>query len=117
MVGWIVWYDDGSSFSSLEGSPQDAPRIGVICICERSQEHGRIIWVGHDYYWWHDDGVWVGGDASGLNDYLDQPGAYKVRLKGRSVPATRHHRIYKLACEDTRLPPKTSNDWLEGVVT
>lgn len=113
MSEWIVWYDDGSSFSSEEGGPEDAPRFGVICIAVRSAEHGRIIWVGHDYYWWTEEG-WASGDAEGLCDYLDQPGSIKIRLKGRSVPATRFHRVYKLALEDNRLPVKTSTDWLEA---
>lgn len=113
---WIVWYDDGSSFDASQGGPEDAPRSGVICISVKSYEHGRIIWVGHDYYWWTEEG-WASGDAEGLCDYLDQSGKHKVRLKGRSVPATRFHRVYKAALEDERLPLKTSTDWLEATTT
>jgi hypothetical protein len=109
---WVVWYDDTTSFSWEQGQPHLAPRWGVICVVERSAEHGRIIWVGHDYYWWHPEG-WAGGDLTGLLDYVTQPILERVVLVGRSVPATRHHRVYKMALDDPRLPVKTSVDWLE----
>jgi hypothetical protein len=110
---WIVWYADGSSITSEEAAPGDVPRWGVLCITVRSAEHGRILWVGKDYFWWDEDQVWVNGDFTGLLDYLTRPGTEKIVLIGRGAAATRFHAVCKAALEDTRLPAKTSTDWLE----
>lgn len=110
---WVVWYDDGSTFDSSQGPPEAAPRVGVLCITQASAEHGRVMWVGKDYFWWDEDGAWVNGDSTGLLDYLTRGGKEKIVLIGRGRPPDRFHAICKLALEDPRLPEKTSTDWLE----
>lgn len=118
MVNWIVFYDDGRSFSSDDGSPERADPWGVICVVSRSREHGRTLWVGKDYFWWDEDAEWVCGDFAGLLDYLTRrPYAPKIVLVGRGRAATRFHDICKRALADPRLPEKTSLDWLEDTET
>jgi hypothetical protein len=114
---WIVYYADGSSRTSEDSQPHEIPRWGVICVVVPSVDHGRILWCGKDYFWWHDR-TWINGDFTGLIDYLaNAPGAEKVVLMGRGVNPKRYHAICKLALEDPRLPVKTSTDWLESPET
>jgi hypothetical protein len=112
MTQWAIWYDDGRSFSSDDGPPENAPRWGVICIAAYSGDHGRMIWHATDYYGWI--GEWISFDAAGLLDYLgNRPGKEKVVLMGRHVPPDVFHRVYALANTDPRLPPRSSRDALE----
>lgn len=112
MTAWVVWYDDGTSFASTDGPPEDAPRWGVICIAAYSGEHGRMIWHGTDFYGWV--GEWISFDSAGLLDYLgNRPGRDKIVLMGRHVPPDVFHRVYALADKDPRLPPRTSRDHVE----
>lgn len=109
---WVVWYDDGRSFTSLDGAPHDTPRWGVICIAAECGNHGRVIWHGTDYYCWADG--WLSCDATGLIDYLaNRPGPYKTVLMGRHVPPDVFHMVYEMADRDPRLPPRSSRDHLE----
>jgi hypothetical protein len=112
-IEWRVWYSDGATLSNLEVAPMELRRWGVLCIAERSAEHGRIIFVGHDYYWL-DRGKWVGGDFCGLLDHITQPLSEHVVLIGRAVPPDRFHRVHGLALADPDLPEKTSTDWCEA---
>jgi hypothetical protein len=115
MVDWIVFYDDGSTFSSDDGAPEQAPAWGVMVIAARSAEHGRTLWLGQDFFWWDEDGEWVDGDLVGLIDYLARrPYTKKIVLMGRDRAPDRFHRSYRQALFDPRLPPKTSQDCLEG---
>lgn len=119
MSDWIIWYSDGSSFSSEQGAPEDAPRWGVICIAAYSGDHGRMIWHGTDYYGWVCEpgcllGDWISFDATGLLDYLaNRPGREKIVLIGRHVPPDVFHRVYRMADTDPRLPPRSSRDATE----
>jgi len=104
---WIIWYDDGSSFTNLDGKIHEAPRWGVMCIAQYSKDHGRVIVHGYDYYFWEKD-EWLSGDLVGLIDYLTRDGIEKVVLIGRSVPPAEFWKIYELANQDPRLPPRSS---------
>lgn len=108
---WIVWYDDGSSFTNLDGQPWDAPRWGVLCIAAESKDHGRMIWHATDYYVW--DTEWISCDFTGLLDYLTRPGREKTVLIGRHVPPRIFYEVYEKANHDPRLPPRSSYDALE----
>jgi len=111
---WIVWYADGSSFTDRDGGPAEAPRADVLCVAAYSADHGRMIWHGTDYYIWEtqfgDQGEWISVDREGLSDYLDRPGALKIRLRGRHVPPGVFWAIYEQANQDPRLPPRSSYD-------
>ncbi len=43
MARWKVWYIDGTTFDSTEGTPADAPAKGVVCIAQPDIETGREI--------------------------------------------------------------------------
>lgn len=81
-LDWRVYYGDGSTFSSEDGPPEDAPPLGVqAVICQRE--------------------LWGCGDIFGLFDYLMSPGRYKVVRFGRLVS----NAAYQAAVEAARKDP------------
>lgn len=113
MIHWVVWYADATTFTNLDGEPDEAPRDDVLCIAAYSQEHGRMIWHAEDFYIWETQwppGEWISVDGDGLSDYLDRPGNYKVRLRGRHVPPRVFWHVYAMANDDPRLPPRSGYD-------
>jgi hypothetical protein len=59
---WIVFYTDGSTFSSADGTPWDAPRIGVQCVASCKDEQERdwyTIQQVEGYYYEKDRGGWL----------------------------------------------------------
>jgi len=69
MNSWKIWYDDGSTFSSEDGNPEDAPIDGVQAILQWLHYGNYEIIPSSDYYWWLDD-RWVFGDITGLERFL-----------------------------------------------
>jgi hypothetical protein len=111
-VAWIVHYDDGTSFTSTDGDPWEAPRDGVQVVQVAHEYTGRLIWHSFDYYCWQ-EGEWVPRGLIGLHDYLRQPGADKIVLQGRAVAYRRFRAVYDQAVADERLPFKSARDQRE----
>jgi hypothetical protein len=104
---WIVWYEDGTSFSHNDGAPHEAPRRGVLVVANADKEVGRVLHHRADFYIWHSDHQWLPADKWGLMDYLLEPGAEKIVLWGRITTRAVMHPVYVDAFNDTRLPVKT----------
>lgn len=63
-IQWRIYYEDGSTFSNEDGTLQEAPAFGVMCVvCEA----GSIEHPEH----------WGCGDFVGLIDYLARSGLVK----------------------------------------
>lgn len=105
-MNWIIWYEDGSSFSSFDGKPHEAPRDGVQIVAVEHSGVGRLLWHSSDFYCWQDE--WVPRSLTGLMDYLRQPGIDKVVLQGRGIGYKRFLDVYMIALGDKRLPIKTA---------
>lgn len=52
MPVWRIYYADGTTFDSIQGSPADAPPYAVICILQKDKTYGRRILRMVDYYCW-----------------------------------------------------------------
>lgn len=52
MSRWKIWYADGTTFDSGQGSPADAPRLGVACVQTEDGRFGRRTHKYCDYYVW-----------------------------------------------------------------
>ena len=111
VIDWIVYYDGGSTFTSDDGLPGDAPRDGVQVVSCRHEHTGKLIWHSSDYYCWQ--GEWVPRNIVGLHDYLRQPGVEKIVLQGRGVAYHRFVEVYNRAVDDPRLPFKAGRDQRE----
>lgn len=48
-LGWRIWYDDDSTFSSRDGSPDDAPDDGVQAISRYSHYRDNARREPHNY--------------------------------------------------------------------
>ena len=104
---WVVWYQDGSSFSDDDGQPWDAPRAGVICITQAAEDCGRFLIKETNFFCWHfDEQQFVPHDTLGMHDYLSQPGKEKVVLRGWWATKERFFEIcnHALTEADSGLP-------------
>ena len=110
MVDWIIYYGDGTTFSSDDGAPGDAPRQNVQVVAINDIRVGRALLWDRDYYCWHAEAnTWMPHDRQGLEHFLDTS-KMPIRLCGFWIPDEEFQRIYQLAAEDDdRLPPKTAS--------
>lgn len=115
-MNWIIYYDDGSSFTSDDGPPEKAPREGVQVISNANQAIGKLLWHSAEAYCWHNEGEWVPHSSTGLQRYLalseqgKEPGIYVL---GYAIPYFRFQKIYTSAVDDTRMAFKTGRDQRE----
>jgi len=58
----MIYYDDGSTYSNLNGRFEDAPPDGVLGVIEKDEQHGYVIYYGKDFYYKIDD------DTVGMTD-------------------------------------------------
>lgn len=94
---WRIYYAGGATFSSDDGSPQDAPPWGVLCAIMQHELGGKYLLGGCDYYW-HDGDGWLGGNLIGLIDRL-AIGPVVVRM-GRMVDIAEYEATIQRARED-----------------
>ena len=105
-VKWKIFYDDFSTYSNLDGPPEDAKAWGVQVIALLDYKIGRTIQFKKDYYIWKNE-QWWGVDHMGFIDYMQQPGFKKV-LFGRVLETETFKEICDLAMfKDEDLPYKT----------
>lgn len=112
MAEWVVFYENGTTFSSEDGEPSQAPSDGVVVIALKDYGVGRRLLHSADFYCWHKEREWVPHNQRGLDYYLaqDEPG---IVLSGYAVPDARWQAIYAAALYDSRLWQKTGWDWRE----
>ena len=112
MADWIIFYQDGSTFSSDEGGPEDAPRWGVEVIATSDPDVGRMLYWDSEFYCWQED-QWIPHDRAGAQDY-ELNTKWPIRLRGYWIDRKRFFsEIYPRACNDPRLPEKNSYHRLE----
>lgn len=84
---WKIYYADGSTFSAADGDWQDAPARGIIAVNVLSDEVGREVQLGKDYYvWWPDASYPWSVDKTGLWDFL-----YEVKSPLAGKPLGNEH--------------------------
>lgn len=74
LIGWKIWYDNGSVFSSSQGEWKDAPVDGVQIVVEYYDDETKKIHIERDYYIL-DDGKAYG--TNNINPYLRKYGLVK----------------------------------------
>lgn len=106
MNKWKIYYSDGSTFTSEEGSAEEAPSFGIICIVQPDPERGRNIMHGWDWYYYNDtEGtapMWWGCDLHGLLDRLLHRLSVRAVLQGRTVSNDVWQAITSKANQDFR---------------
>ena len=103
---WCIWYVDGTTFSSDDGNPEDAPGAGVVVIAQDGGSHddpyvtGGQQWKtvsGYDWYI-YDQGFWFSTNMQGLTQYITEPGA-KIIKAGRWVPPAVYNELRSKAAK------------------
>lgn len=101
MLRWRIYYDDGGTFDSGQGSPSDAPPFGVVAIVQPEPTIRRVIATGFDWYYWVDaEQQWWGGDLSGVLDRMLHRKPVEHLLMGRSIDHKSYQEIMRRADED-----------------
>lgn len=98
---WRIYYDDGGTFSSADGTPACAPPFGVVAIVQPEPTVKRVIASGFDWYYYVDsEQQWWGGDLAGVLDRMLHRKPVEYLLMGRSVDHATYHEIMRRADED-----------------
>lgn len=107
---WKVYYGDGSTFSSRDGTPQRAPGLDVQMIVVSSHDHGWRSVTGDYYVWDYRGGKtrWWGVDLFGLWEYLFTQSGYKCVLAGKMTSNKQFDKISRDAMKDPDFQKKTT---------
>lgn len=65
---WIIYYDDDTTYTNLDGTVEDAPLDGIQAILE-FHFNGTNTVHHAEYYWWTGD-CWASGSVSSLDRWL-----------------------------------------------
>ena len=107
MLDWCIWYTDGSTYSSDDGSPESAPARGVLIILQATPDEGWIPLMEKDNYWFdprtHE---WMCGNDFGLYDFLIEHTSVKF---GRSMRTPDWQQLKRRVLkEHPGFPPKST---------
>jgi hypothetical protein len=109
---WRVYYADGSTFDSSQGSEEAAPGDGVVCIVQPARG-GREVMCRWDWYYWHGTAEeWWGSDIHGLLYQLthDPEGVIRAVKQGAMVKTDWYDELTKRASNDPDFPPLTRRE-------
>jgi len=95
---WRLYYGDGSAFSNLDGLPEQAPCVNVMCVAYYDGDNRRRLAHSADYYF-YEDGRWYSVDLFGLWDYLSRPGLKTVKF-GRMIGDGQYRLVMQQAMTD-----------------
>lgn len=70
MTWWKIYYADGSEFTHEDGSPYDAPRVGVQVVVQEKDGDWEIIHGRDHFYYEPKIGGWYSSDLFGAIDHL-----------------------------------------------
>ena len=94
---WAVYYADGSTFTSEDGPPESAPRVGVQCVLQSDERVGYEVVCrtlpSPDGFWIWQHGRWWDSDTPGFWDYLMHSQEACVVLFGRWLPDEEYEAI------------------------
>jgi hypothetical protein len=116
-IKWRIYYDDGSTFTNLDGMPWEAPGLGVVCIVQLDPnpvEYNINTQALREatFYWYHRKwGYWLPSDIYGMLDQLthDQKDWVCAVRFGRWAEHTLYREILEQAENDLDFPPKSGN--------
>lgn len=107
LIEWKIYYHDPdakdyySTFSNIDGTAEEAPVYGVILI-QHPILDGRAVGKvsGADYYALDEEKKWIGMDALGLQDRIDNSIPFSALKQGRWINLERYWDILYLADDD-----------------
>jgi len=108
MLSWRIYYDDGSTFDSSQGEPEDAPSFGVVFIPQPDEQVGRMVMQGWDWYYFNKSGQWWGCDIYGLLDRLLHNLPTRALKQGRTMGNDAYQKLRSVATNDPDFPIKSA---------
>lgn len=109
MLEWRIYYDDGSTFDSSMGMPEEAPSFGILCIVFPEEDHGRLVMQGWDWYYYHPvEKNWWGADIHGLLDALLHNNPFRALKQGRNTSRQNWNAVLDRATHDPDFPVKSA---------
>ena len=100
---WKIYYADGATFSDLDGSWNDAPSDGVVCVVVTDKDYGRYVLNGLNYYYAQPNGD--AEDKAHTNDIGPQLRAQCPWLKfGVGIAREKWQEILVRATKDPDFP-------------
>ena len=67
---WRIYYERGVVYTSEDGSPFDAPRVGVQVIAQEKDGTYELIHGRDHFYWEPERGGWMTTEIFGAIDHL-----------------------------------------------
>jgi hypothetical protein len=115
MATWRIFYHDGTTFSSDNGDPVDAPSVGVVCIIQGNIMLGREILNRWDCYFW-DGSRWRKSTFGGAFDALLSRQTVESFIEGSIIDNQDFRFIWETAFDDPdpEIPKKTARDGWES---
>ena len=102
-MNWRVYYADGSTFSSEDGKPGEAPGLGVIVIVIKHPDPREQAYIQHqaDYYIWLGY-RWLACDLFRFWQYIfaEKPEHSKHALAGQTINNLEYTEILRSAKSD-----------------
>lgn len=109
VIRWKIYYSDNTTFSNLDGEPNDAPGYGVQAVCQPEPGVGLETLHAFDYYIFA-KGQWRG--LCGHDGLVDHVVAYAPEVEalvvGRQIPRQEYQAIMRLALHDPDFPRKSA---------
>ena len=119
MVRWRIYYADGSTYSNLSGSWDDAPSRGVVAVVslDPTGVWGRFVRIKHELYYKVDEHDEVLGSETVRFIQEHIPGIRSSQIKaGGNVLTDEFQKIVQRATSDadfpTGSPRRRSSDWV-----
>lgn len=110
MSRWKIWYCDGSTFSSADGQPSDAPCKDVACINVEDGRCGRRRLRMMDWYRWDEDaGRWFECEQFDVLLHLTRHGTVTAK-RGAYMPEKEFEKLLIASHEDTFVPTVSPKD-------
>jgi len=109
VLTWRIYYDDGSTFDSMQGAPHEAPGLGVQAVVQVDERVGRVILTRFDWYYYrYDLGEWWASDYFGLLDQLTSDRERRVGAVRAGRNAAAYDAIMSRAQSDPDFPVKSA---------
>ena len=123
---WCIFYEDGTTYSSDQGHPEDAPgSSAVVAIAQLLNDNYRNpsegprlrrvaggdydpVTEGQDFFIFR-EGQWFASNLVGLAWYFQEPG-YKVVKMGRWVPQAVYSEVMDRAREWMKAATKNGQE-------
>lgn len=108
---WSVLYKDGSTFTSEDGTPADAPGHFVVGVAQEAERTGMGPQFEAPYYVFdvEEFGGWRGLSESGFHQYMGVPGPKVVKL-GYYVPTEAYREMVEQLRAGGLLPARSAHE-------